>query len=249
MNLANSKNYVPSKNLLRKAGKALGDFKMIDHGDKIMVGLSGGKDSLMLLLALVHLRRKIKADFTLGACTVDISGGEMDLSELNRFCTELGVGYFINSHPTLEIIRARNERSPCSLCANMRRGILCSEAKKHGFNVLALGHNLDDVAETVLLNLFRTGRFKCFKPVSWLSRMEISVIRPLIYIEESHISSEAARLNLPLKDMKCPYNNVTERATTKELLKHISGSIPDVKLNIEKALSRLDPEDLWSDPL
>lgn len=237
--------YVPSKNLLRKAGKALGDFRMINQGDRILVGLSGGKDSIVTLLALLHLKRKIKAEFSLGACTVDISGGEMDLSVLRNFCHHLGVEYYVSSHPTLDVIKARNERSPCSLCANMRRGILCSEAQNHGFNVLALGHNLDDVAETVLLNLFRTGRFKCFKPVSWLSRMNITVIRPLVYLEESHIDSEAKRLNLPVVDMQCPYNDVTERQTMKQFLAKLEESVPDVKLNIEKALGRLDPEDIW----
>ncbi len=238
----------PSKGFIRKFGRALGDFQMINEGDTIMAGLSGGKDSIIMLLSLIEIRKRIKADFELKACTVDITGGDNDLDKMDELCKKLGIDYFVENHQVLEIIRKRNERSPCSLCSNMRRGILCNSAKARGCNVLALGHNLDDVAETALLNLFRTGRFKCFKPVTWLSRTQIRVIRPLIYIEESHIESEIERMALPVIKNKCPYDSNTKRQTMKHDIEKLKDSVPDIKLNIQKALTRYDIDDLWDIP-
>jgi len=147
---------------MRFVGEAIRDYSMIVPGDRIMIGLSGGKDSLILSLALAVLRRRSPVKFGLTACIIDQTGGTMDTSMLGKFMDELDIPLSIFDHPTYSITEERDERSPCSLCANLRRGILAAQAKEAGTNVLALGHHKDDAVETVLLNLFYGGRFKCY---------------------------------------------------------------------------------------
>jgi len=229
-------------------GKAIADFQLIGEGDSIMVGLSGGKDSMALLLALRELQIRSPVKFSLKAGTLDITGGTADLSPFSSFCEKMGIPWTIRPYPVLEIIENREERSPCSLCANIRRGILCSMAREEGCNTLALGHNLDDVVETVLLNMFHTGRFMCFKPRSWLSRSDVWVIRPLIYIEEEHIRSEVLRIGIPVAEKACPYDRQTRRERVKQMIEELRKDIPDIKNNIIRSLSRMSPMDEWKEP-
>ncbi|WP_286952685.1 MULTISPECIES: tRNA 2-thiocytidine biosynthesis TtcA family protein [Aminobacterium] len=231
--------------LRKRFGKALGDFSMIEEGDRILVGLSGGKDSLFLLAALTAFRKKSPRRFELGACTVDITGGEMATRPLSEFCRSLNVEHFVTIYPISEIIKKREEKSPCSFCANIRRGIISSEAVERGYNVLALGHNLDDVAETVLMNLFQTGRFKSFKPKFWQSRTGLWVIRPLIYIGEKDIMKEAQRLHLPVTEDKCPFSLHTQRSRTRTLIENLARENPSIKKNIIHALSSVRLSDVW----
>lgn len=229
-------------------GKAIADFRLIREGDSIMVGLSGGKDSMALLLALREMQIRSPVRFTLKAGTLDISGGKADLSSFSSFCEKIGIPWTIQPYPVLEIIEKRKERSPCSLCANIRRGILCSMAREEGCNTLALGHNLDDVVETVLLNLFHTGRYMCFKPRSWLSRSDVWVIRPFVYIEEEHIRSEVLRVGIPVTKNICPYDHQTRRERVKEMIEELRKDIPDIKNNIIRSLSRISARDEWARP-
>lgn len=229
-------------------GKAIADFRLIREGDSIMVGLSGGKDSMALLLALREMQIRSPVRFTLKAGTLDISGGKADLSPFSSFCEKIGIPWTIQPYPVLEIIEKRKERSPCSLCANIRRGILCSMAREEGCNTLALGHNLDDVVETVLLNLFHTGRYMCFKPRSWLSRSDVWVIRPFVYIEEEHIRSEVLRVGIPVTKNICPYDHQTRRERVKEMIEELRKDIPDIKNNIIRSLSRMSARDEWERP-
>ncbi|WP_350449705.1 tRNA 2-thiocytidine biosynthesis TtcA family protein [Aminobacterium mobile] len=229
----------------KRIGKALGDYSMINDGDKIMVGLSGGKDSLMLLTALALFRKRSPRHFDLAACTVDISGGHLNTKPLTNFCHFLEIEHFITLYPISEIIKNRDEKSPCSFCANLRRGIISSVAQDKGYNVLALGHNLDDVAETVLMNLFQTGRFKCFQPRFWQSRTNLWVIRPLIYVGEEELRREAVRLNLPIVQEICPFSLDTQRSRTRSLIEKLEKEAPWIKVNILHALSSIRSSDIW----
>ena len=238
---------VLSLSLRKKIGLAAGRFRMISPGDRIMIGLSGGKDSLVLTLALAGLRRRSPVPFSLAACFVDITGGETDVSSLREFCVSLDIPFFVRPHPIVGIIEVRNERSPCSLCANIRRGILNTAAKEEGCNLLALGHNLDDVVETALMNLFNTGRFRAFQPRFWQSRSGMTVIRPLVFAEEKKILKEARRLGLPVLPYVCPFSLETERVRAKSILDGLSAGNPRIKYNILHALQCLDQRDKWSE--
>jgi tRNA(Ile)-lysidine synthase TilS/MesJ len=229
--------------LRRKIGRAIGDFAMIREGDKIVVGLSGGKDSLVLLHALSEFRRRSLVRFQLTACTVALTG--MDVSRLEDYCRGRDVPYVVLRHPIIEIIENRKERSPCSFCANLRRGILNSRAREDGFNKLALGHNLDDAVETFFMNLFRAGRAKSFQPKFLQDRTGIEVIRPLIYARETSIVEEAHRLELPILFGACPYAGKTERQRTKEMLAEMNARVPDIFANVANALKSLDASDRW----
>ncbi|GHS94062.1 tRNA 2-thiocytidine(32) synthetase TtcA [Synergistales bacterium] len=237
-----------SKSLRKTVGRAIGDFCMIDEGDKILLGLSGGKDSLVLLHALSEFRRRSPASFSLLACTVAIAGGsapEVDLSNLEAYCAARDVPYIVIRHPIIEILEARSERSPCSFCANMRRGILSGCAREHGCRKLALGHSLDDAIETFYLNILRGGRARSFRPKFFQDRTEIDIIRPLIYAREQAVIDEAARLSLPVLPTNCPYAGKTERQRVKGLLEDVSKLFPDVYRNTLSALKKLSDNDRW----
>ncbi|MDI9388529.1 MAG: tRNA 2-thiocytidine biosynthesis TtcA family protein [Synergistota bacterium] len=231
--------------LKKKIGLAISEYRMIQHGDRIMIGLSGGKDSLVLALALAGLRSRSPVGFDLSACTVDITGGEVDLSPLRTFCSELDISYSCRPYPIVDIIKNRGERSPCSLCANIRRGILNTAARESGCGSLALGHTLDDAVETALMNLFNNGRFKSFQPKQWQSRSGVTVIRPLILAEERRVTKEAARLSLPVTPYICPFSVETERSRTKRAFAHLSAGNPKVKYNVAHALKCIDEADRW----
>lgn len=169
----------------------------------------------------------------------------METAKVKEFMEELEIPLLLINHPTFSIMEEREERSPCSLCSNMRRGILAGRAREAGANVLALGHHKDDAVETVLLNLFYGGRFKCWQPTMFMSRTEIRVIRPLAYIEERRISLEAARLGLPVTSSCCPYSSDTKRLSAKNLLKEMEKEMPELKSNVIHALRNVKGNDVW----
>lgn len=230
---------------MRSVGEVTRDYSMIEPGDRIIIGLSGGKDSLVLSLALATLRRRSPVKFDLTACLIDQTDGTMNTTVLEEFMDELEIPLMTFRHPTYSIIEKRNERSPCSLCANLRRGILADQAKEVGSNVLALGHNKDDAVETVMLNLFYGGRFKCWQPNMFMSRTDIRVIRPLVYIEETKIALESARLKLPVTSACCPYSGKSKRLSTKKILEKMEQEIPEIKSNVVHALKNVLEGDVW----
>jgi tRNA(Ile)-lysidine synthase TilS/MesJ len=232
-----------AKSLRRSIGRAAGEFSMLKEGDQVLLGLSGGKDSLVLLHALSELRRRSPARFDLAACTVALTG--MDVTRLEDYCRARDVSYIVLRHPIIEIIESRNERSPCSFCANLRRGMLSSRAREGGFNKLALGHNLDDAVETFFMNILRAGRAKSFQPKFFQDRTGVEVIRPLIYSRETAILGEAGRLELPVLVGACPYAGKTERQRTKETLSGLKALYPDIFANVVNALKKIDPSDRW----
>lgn len=228
-----------TKLLLSYARRAVDDYKMIDDGDKIAVGVSAGKDSLALLCALAQMRRFYPKKFELVAITVDMGFDGMDFSPIKSFCDELEVEYHVVPTQISQIIfDVRKESNPCSLCAKMRRGALHNAAKEIGCNKVALGHHFDDVVETFMLNLFHEGRIGCFQPVTYLSRIDLHVIRPLIYMPEKDVRYFASKAELPVISSPCPADKNTERETMKQLLHSLERENPGLRYRIFGAIQR-----------
>ena len=208
-----------TRRLLSYVRRAVDDFEMIADGDRICVGISGGKDSLALLAGLANLRHFYPKKFDLVALTVDMGFDGVDYSAIEALCQELNVPYHVKKTEIAQIIfDIRKEKNPCSLCAKMRRGVLHSTAKELGCNKIAFGHHFDDVVETFMLNLFHEGRIGCFQPVTYLSRADITLIRPLLYMPEKDVRYFANRENLPVVKSPCPADGHTEREEMKKLL-------------------------------
>lgn len=229
------------KKLLSLTRAAVDKYNMIDEGDKIAVGVSGGKDSVALLYALAKLRDFYPKPFSLLAVTLDyqFNGIAEDYSEIEALCKELQVEYIVKRTNLWEVIfETRKEKNPCSLCAKMRRGLLHDTAVTNGCNKVALGHHLDDAAETFLLNLLNGGNIGCFSPVSYLSNKKLYLIRPLIFAYEKDVAAAARRAELPLVKSRCPMDKVSNRQNMKELLDTLEKDYPAVRKKIVGALER-----------
>lgn len=201
--------------------KAIQEFDLIQDGDRIAVGVSGGKDSVALLVGLHMLRRFIGIEYELVAITLDpqFGGVPCDYSKMEELCHSLDIPYILKRTQIGEIVfDIRKETSPCSLCARMRRGALHDAAKLNGCNKLALGHHYDDAVETFVMNLFNEGRLGCFSPKSYLSRKDLTMIRPMVFVPEKIVISEVTRAALPIVKSICPADGVTSRQKTKEFL-------------------------------
>jgi len=225
--------------LLSYVRRAVDHYHMIQAGDRIAVGVSGGKDSLALLAALAHLRRFYPAPFELLAITLEMGYPEMDFTPVQTFCDTLGVEYIRVPTQIKQIIfDIRHEDNPCSLCAKMRRGALHDAALAAGCKKVALGHHFDDVVETYLLSLFYEGRISCFQPVTFLNRSGITQIRPLVYTSERYIRSIARRLDLPVIYNPCPADGNTKRQEIKDRLREMEQAMPGVRQRIFGAIQR-----------
>ncbi len=201
--------------------KAVEDYDMIAEGDKIAVGISGGKDSLVLLGALAALSRYYPKKFSVVGLTLDM-GYKSDYTKIKEYCESFGVQHIVKYTNIAEIIfEDRKEKNPCSLCAKMRRGALNDFAIENGCNKVALGHHNDDVLETFFLSLIYEGRINCFSPVTHLDRSGIYQIRPLIYAREGDIKGVLKRHDIPVLKSSCPADGVTKREEMKELITHI----------------------------
>ena len=229
--------------LLGYMRSACQEYDMISEGDRIAVGVSAGKDSLALLAALAKMRSFYPKGFDIVAVTVDMrfGGKDGDFSDIAALCKELGVEYIVKETNLARLIfDVRQESNPCSLCSKMRRGALNVAAKEAGCNKLALGHHLDDVAETFVMNLFNGGSLDCFQPVTYLDRMDITVIRPMIYARESDCARVARKLALPVKESLCPANGNTEREDTKKFLSSLEKKYGNVRGKILLAMQKKD---------
>lgn len=215
------------------------DYNMIGPGDKIGVGVSGGKDSLALLVFLAELRKYNQHPFTLEAITIDMGLG-MDYSGIEQLCHELDVPYTLVKTQIAPIIfDHRKEKNPCSMCSKMRRGALNQALLDKGLTKLALGHHYDDAVETFVMSLIYEGRISCFQPVTDLDRTGIVQIRPMLYIHEKTIDSFVARKNLPVLSNRCPVDKHTKREEIKKLVYDLSATYPDLKERIFGAMQRL----------
>lgn len=229
------------KKLLSLTRAAVDKYNMIEAGDKIAVGVSGGKDSLALLYALAKLRDFYPKPFSLVAITLDyqFNGIAEDYTEIEALCKELKVKYIVRRTNLWEVIfKTRKEKNPCSLCAKMRRGLLHDTAVANGCNKVALGHHLDDAAETFLMNLLNGGKIGCFSPVSYLSNKKLYLIRPLIFAYEKDVAAAARRANLPVVKSRCPMDKVSNRQNMKDLLRSLEKDYPAVRKKIVGALER-----------
>ena len=211
--------------------KAVDDYHMIADGDKIAVGISGGKDSLTLLYALHGLRRFYPQKFDIHAVTVDLGFGNLDLSRIESIgADELQIPYTIVKTDIADIIfEQRKESNPCSLCAKMRKGALNEAIKKEGCNKVAYAHHKDDVVETMLMSLIYEGRFHTFSPVTYLDRMDLTVIRPLMYMNEADVIGFVNKNQIPVVKSPCPADGYTKREYVKQLLKKLNQENPGVK--------------------
>lgn len=210
--------------------KAVDDYHMIEAGDKIAVGISGGKDSLTLLYALNSLKRFYPKTFEIHAVTVDLGFDNLKLDKIQYLCRELNVEYTIVKTDIARIVfNERKESNPCSLCAKMRKGALNEAIKAAGCNKIAYAHHKDDVVETMLLSLIFEGRFHTFSPVTYLDRMDLTVIRPLMYMNEADVIGFVNKYKVPVVKSPCPADGHTKREYVKQLLRQLNLETPGVK--------------------
>ncbi len=216
--------------LLSYTRKAVDDYHMIQPKDKIAVGISGGKDSLTLLYALKNLQRFYPNPFTLLAISVNLGYEGFDLLPIKKLCEELDVPYYIVDTDIAKIIfEDRKEGSPCSLCAKMRKGALNQKAKELGCNKVAYAHHKDDIVETMMLSLIYEGRFYSFSPVTYLDRMDLTVLRPMMYVPEAEVIGFKNKYNLPVVKNPCSQDGFTRREYVKQLLRQLNLENPGVK--------------------
>lgn len=223
------------KKIISKVQAAINKYDMIENGDKIAVGLSGGKDSVTLLYVLSKIRTFGDAEFNVKAITLDPCFYDKftDYSEITELCDRLGIEHIIKRHPVWKIVfEVRNEKNPCSLCSRMRHGILHNICNEQGCNKIALGHNSDDAVETFLMNIFYGGRISTFSPKSYLSRKNLHMIRPLIFCGESEIRKFAEDNSLSICRTPCPKDKNSARETTKKLIESLEKSYPNLKKRI-----------------
>lgn len=233
-----------TQEMLSPMRRAINDFNLIENGDKVAVGVSGGKDSLTLLKLLHEFQRFSDRKFDLMGITIDMGFVPNAYQPIQEFCDRLGIEYHVVTTDIAEVIfDIRKEKNPCSLCAKMRRGALNSEIVARGYNKLALGHHMDDVVETFMLSLFYEGRLNTFQPKSLMTRTGVTLIRPMIYIEERDIIGYAR--DLPVVHNPCPANKHTQREYMKQLLRDLSVDNPGLAKKFANAIMHPDRYNLW----
>lgn len=227
------------RRVLSYVRRAADDYEMIREGDRIAVGVSAGKDSLTLLCALAEMRRFYPKKYEVVAITVDMGFPGADFSAVAALCESLNVPYrVVKTDISTIIFDIRKEKNPCSLCAKMRRGALHNAAKEMGCAAVALGHHFDDVVDTFMLNLFFEGRIGCFQPVTYLTRAELRLIRPLLYMPEKDVRYFANKENLPVVKSPCPADGNTERAEMKQLLTDLEHRYKGLRYRLFGAIQR-----------
>ena len=227
------------RRMLSYVRRAVDDYEMIEDGDRIAVGISGGKDSLTLLEVLSEMRIFYPKKYELVAITVDMGFEGSEYSEVKEFCKRLGVKYVVEKTDIAKIIfDIRKEPNPCSLCAKMRRGSLHAAAQAAGCNKVAIGHHFDDAVETFMLNLFFEGRLGCFSPKSYLSNRKLGLIRPMIYATEKDVKYFISKRALPVVVSLCPEDHATEREKMKKLLSELERSNKGIKHRIFNAMCK-----------
>ena len=235
--------------LLSHTRRAIDTYGMIDDGDKIAVGISGGKDSLTLLYALAHLRRFYPKKFEIIAITIDLGIPGFNTDEISKLCQELDVPYHVEKTEIYDIIfNHRKESNPCSLCAKMRKGALNEKIKEFGCNKFAYAHHKDDIIETFLMSLIFEGRIHTFSPVTYLDRSDLTMIRPLMYCAEGEVAAFERRMGLPVVKAKCPADGYTKREYAKQHIRALELENPGCKEKIFAAIERANLPG-WPEPI
>ena len=225
--------------ILSHMRKAIEEYKMIEEGDKIAICLSGGKDSITMLQAFKALQRFYPKKFEIIAVSIDPGFEFFDTKFLQEICDNIEIPLFIEKSNAKEIVfDIRKEKNPCSLCANLRRGVINSVAIREGCNKIALGHNQDDVLETFLLNLFYPGSIGTFSPVSYMDRTKITLIRPLVYTPEKEIRRFVKKQNISVMKKVCPMDGSSKREDMKQLIIELTKKIPMIRANLFGAIQR-----------
>lgn len=230
--------------LLSYTRKAVDEYALIDDGDKIAVGISGGKDSLTLLYALSELRKFYPKKFEVYALTVHLGIEGMDFSEIGKLCDKLEVPYYIIETEINDIVfNIRKEDNPCALCAKLRKGAFNNKALELGCNKIAYAHHRDDVNETFMMSLIYEGRIHTFSPMSHLDRTNLTLIRPLLFAPEADVIGFAKKYELPVVKNLCPADGVTKRQETKELIKQINSEAPGFHTRLFSAIANGNVDD------
>ena len=234
------------KRVLGSIRRADEKYHMIENGDKICIGVSGGKDSLLLMEAMKLYQRFSYTKFDVIAVMLDLGLKEQDTSEIEALAERIGIEFTVEKTDIGKVVfEYRDERSPCALCAKLRRGALNTFAVNHGCNKVALGHNREDVIETFFMSMLYEGRINTFAPVTYLSRRDVTVIRPLVFLPEKHALSVARARNLPVLPPNCHIAGHTKREEAKQLVQHIAGLVPDFEEKFMHALSTTETYGLW----
>lgn len=225
------------KRILSRMRRAVEDYRMIEKGDRIAVGVSGGKDSLVALMAMKRLQMFYPKPFYLEAITIDMGFDNMDFSKVEKLCYEYEIPYYTEKSEIKQIIfDYRKEENPCSLCANLRRGAMCTAAKARDIHKIVYGHHFDDVVNTYFLSLFYEGRINCFSPVTHLERMDVTVLRPLIYVEERDIKRYAKENAIPVVESTCPADKHTKRQYVEDLVQELERENHGLKKRVFTAI-------------
>ena len=228
------------QHILGLVRRCVEDYNMIEAGETVAVGVSGGKDSLLTLTALARLRAFYPKPFQVQAITLETGMPDMDFSPVADYCEQLDVPYIRIAVPVYDIVfREREEKNPCSLCAKLRRGSLHTALTERGIRKIALGHHYDDAVETFLMSLLFEGRLSCFQPVTNLDRTGVTQIRPMLYLTEGMVRSFAESQQLPIIHNVCPSDKHTKRQEIKDLIVTLSATYPDLKNRVFGAMQRL----------
>jgi len=239
-----------NKKILTPVKRAMQRYNMLEAGDRIAVGLSGGKDSSALLYILTLLQKQLPFEFELVPICLTLGFEGMDISPLEEYVKALGSSLYVKpTHIGKIVFDVREEKNPCALCANLRRGALYNTAKALECNKAALGHHLDDVIETLLMNLLFNGKLGVFQPKSYLDRRDITVIRPMIYLEERTIENIVKSRGIPVVKSTCPANKRTKREEMKDLVAELGYRYPDIRYRVLHAIQSIDPDNFWNGEL
>lgn len=232
---------------LNDVRRAIDNFHMINPNDKVAVALSGGKDSIFTLFCLKLIQLTYIKDFELYGIHIGMGFEDMDMTPLINFCSENNIQLIIeNTNIAQVIFNDRKEKNPCSLCSRLRRGALSRVAKANDINKIALGHNSDDVVETLMMNVLKVGKLGTFHPNIYRKNINLTMIRPLIYIREDLIEKLTLRYNLPIIKSTCPEDKKTTREDMKKLLISLEAIYPDAQEKIIKSLSNVENDNLWT---
>ncbi len=237
--------------IFSKVFRAVVEFELIDDGDKILIGVSGGKDSLLLTYALACLKHRTKKNFTLAALTIDPKFSDdfgEKISRVKNFCNELGISHEVRSADIAGLIREQGNKSPCYTCAYFRRAVMNRTANELGANKVAYAHHLDDAVETFFMSLLSTGQLETFQPKTFLDRSSVTVIRPLVYVREREVINFAAKRGLDVLKSPCPFDGATNRQRVKNLIADLSRDFPDLFNHLAAALRKNSIGELWDAP-
>ena len=237
--------------IFSKIFRAVVEFELIDDGDKILIGVSGGKDSLLLTYALACLKRRTKKNFTLAALTIDPQFTDdfaEKISRVKKFCNDLDIEHEVHRVNIAELIREQSNKSPCYTCAYFRRAAVNRRAVEIGANKVAYAHHLDDAVETFFMSLLSSGQLTTFQPKTFLDRTNITVIRPLVYLRESEIENFSSGRGLDVLKSPCPFDGNTNRQRVKNLIVELEKTFPDLFSHLAAAMRKDSIGELWDAP-